>query len=55
MTQEELIAFLKENLSLVAEHYYPSYGSSGSIEVQLVLGDKVISSISLENCRCGSG
>lgn len=52
MTEEELVAFLRDNLSLVSENQPPSYGSAGSTEVQLKLGDKVISTIWIDGCDC---
>jgi hypothetical protein len=47
MTQDELITFLKANLSLQSYNTIDPYNTSDNFTVQLVLGDEVISSIVL--------
>jgi hypothetical protein len=43
MTQDELIAFLKANLSLRSHNTIHPYNTSDNFTIQLVLGDEVIS------------
>jgi hypothetical protein len=47
MTQEELIAFLKANLSLQSYNTVDPYNTSDNFTVQLLLGEEVISTIVL--------
>lgn len=47
MTKEELVQFLKENLSIRIDRKYGSFGYGNCIEVELILDGTVISKDSM--------